>query len=106
MMRKPVQIMVPELTPEEERGLRAEWEKGPAGITGLRLQPRAKSNPRPAVAGLRFSSAAGRATISGRNTSGLTKIKGSNPRHGYETARMIRGESRGELGGLNLLAFT
>jgi hypothetical protein len=28
-----VQIMVPELTPEEEQGLRAEWEKGPAGIT-------------------------------------------------------------------------
>jgi hypothetical protein len=45
------------------------------------------------TAGPRFSSAARRATISGRHTSGMAK---------FWAVRMIRGE----LGGLNLLALT
>jgi hypothetical protein len=97
MMLKPVQIMMPELIPEEEEGLREEWEKR-AGRHHLDAPPtQSEIEPAPSGCGPRFSPAARRATISGRHTSGLTKPK---------DRTRGRGESRGELGGLNLLAFT
>jgi hypothetical protein len=55
---------MPELTPEQEKGLREEWVKWPAGITSMAPSTQREIEPAPGGCGPRFSSAARRATIS------------------------------------------